>query len=114
MATVNKDQFQIIVDEAFQAAHDASNKYIAEHGEPAYCGFAWVTIKPGTSGFAKFLKAKDYARNGFYGGVEVWNPGKSFTQSMDVKEAGAVAFADVLRKYSLFLGVKIFVGSRAD
>lgn len=60
------------------------------------CGFAWVNIKPGNSGFAKFLKNNGYARkDDYYGGVTVWVSG--YNQSMQKKEAYAGAFARSLR-----------------
>jgi hypothetical protein len=40
----------------------------------------------------------------------MWNPGGSFTQSMDIKEAGAQAYADVLRQH----GLDAYMMSRAD
>lgn len=71
------------------------------------CGFAWVTVRPGNSGFAKYLKAKG-AHKGYYGGVELWVSG--YNQSMTRKEAYAYAFADVCQKY----GIKAYAGSRMD
>jgi hypothetical protein len=101
---------QQIADEAFKAAKEAEAKFIAEHGEMAYCGFAWVKVYPGNCRMAKYLKNNKLGDTGIYGGVEVWNPGKSGTQSMDVKEAGAKAFAEVLRGY----GIKAAAMSRPD
>jgi hypothetical protein len=106
----NDSALQAIVDEAFCAAATAETKFREIHGEPLYCGFAWVTVRPGNCNLANFLKKKNLGRTGYYGGVEVWNPGKSNTQSMDIKEVGARAFADVLQKY----GFKATPGSRAD
>jgi len=44
------------------------------------------------------------------GGLSLWNPGGSFTQSMDIKETGAEAYAKVLREH----GLDAYMGSRAD
>lgn len=99
-----------IIQEAFDAARKAAADFRAQHGEPFYCGFAWVNIKPGTSNLAKRLKALGYARKSYYGGVDVWNPSQDMTQSMDIKEAGAYAFATVLSKY----GFRSCPMSRAD
>jgi len=99
-----------VVNEAFSAAREAEKAFREEHGEPWFCGFAWVNITPGNSKVANFLKKKSLARKSYDGGVDVWNPGGSYTQSMDVKEAGAQAFAEVLRKY----GFKAYARSRAD
>lgn len=99
-----------IVNEALLAAKNAAEAYIAKNGEPSYCGFAWVKIRPGNSRMAKYLKAVNLGSASYSGGVDVWNPSKNVTQSMDVKEAGAMAFADVLKKH----GYKATPMSRAD
>lgn len=101
---------EMIVAEAFNAAKQAETAFVLAHGEPMYCGFAWVNITPGNCNLANYLKKQGLARKSYYGGVDVWNPGKNNTQSMDVKEAGAAAYADVLRKY----GFKACMMSRAD
>jgi hypothetical protein len=49
-------------------------------------------------------------RKSYNGGLDLWNPGGSFTQSMDIKEAGAEAYAEVLRQS----GIKAYACSRAD
>lgn len=72
------------------------------------CGFAWVTIKPGTSRAAKYAKKALGARKGYYGGMEIWVAG--FGQSLTRKEAYAEAFAKVLRD----AGVTAYAGSRMD
>jgi hypothetical protein len=108
---MSKDaMLEMITREAFDAAAEAEAKYRAQYGEPFYCGFAWVNIKPGNCAIANYLKKKGEARKSYHGGVDVWNPGKSGTQSMDIKEQGADAFAAVLRKY----GFKASAMSRAD
>ena len=35
---------QAIHNEAKTAAITAENAYLAQHGEPLYCGFAWVDV----------------------------------------------------------------------
>lgn len=73
------------------------------------CGFAWVNIKPGTSAFARYLKAQGLARtDSYYGGVSVWISygGQSYTR----KYAYASAFAAVLND----AGIKAFAMSRLD
>lgn len=99
-----------IHNEAVIAAQTAEKAYIDKHGEPWFCGFAWVTIKPATSKFARALKASGVARAAYGGGLSVWNPGGSQTQSMDVKEAGAWAYVNVLNAN----GIPASMGSRAD
>ena len=59
------------------------------------CGFAWINIKPGTSAFARHLRASGRARaDYYYGGVTVWVSG--YNQSVERKEAYARAYAKVL------------------
>lgn len=102
-----------IVREAIEAAKKAETEFRAKHGEPMYCGFAWVEVKVDrtNSQAAKELIAagfkKDYCKPKT---LSLWNPGGSHTQSMDIKEAGADAFAEVMRKY----GFRAYACSRAD
>jgi hypothetical protein len=42
--------------------------------------------------------------------MNLWSPGGYNGKSMDIKEAGASAYAEVLSKY----GFKAYCGSRAD
>ncbi len=81
------------------------------------CGFAWVTIYPEHKGNTKAGKAerktleemgfrKDWTGKAY----EYWNPSGLGVQNVDVKEAGARAAADVLRKY----GFTAYAGSRLD
>ncbi len=72
------------------------------------CGFAWVTIRPGTSSFARWVSKTGRGRKGYYGGIQIWVSG--FGQSMTRKEAYADAFAAVLRE----AGVSASAGSRMD
>lgn len=72
-----------------------------------YCGFAWVTLKPATSAFARFCKQKGYAHRGTYGGLEfsiypaLEDTRHAHTQSMWVKEHAALAFAKTLSNFGL-------------
>jgi hypothetical protein len=73
------------------------------------CGFAWVSIRPGNSSFALWMKKHGHARSDSYAGgvrVHVW----LYNQSMEKKEAYASAFADVLRDE----GIKAYAQSRMD
>lgn len=73
------------------------------------CGFAWVNIKPGTSKFARYLKAKGIARkDSYYGGVTYWV--SHFNQSYEKKMSYARAFANVLEKN----GIKALAMGRLD
>lgn len=97
---------------ATEAAIKAETDYKAIHGEPFYCGFAWVTLLvDGRSPLAKEIIANKIADKSSVGkGYTVWNPGKSSTQSMDVKEQGAQAYAAVMNAN----GFKAVAHSRAD
>ncbi len=82
-----------------------------EYGEPMYCGFAWVEL-PSMKLSTKLGKAfaavgfkKSYRR-----GLTLWNPGDHHGQSMDCKEIGADAYANVLESY----GIQAYGASRAD
>jgi len=78
------------------------------HVPEGACGFAWVTIRPGTCSFAKWLKKNDLASVAYGGGMQVWV--HQFNQSVERKEAYAHAFAEVLRLH----GIKAYAGSRLD
>ena len=103
-------QLEAISKEAFEAARKASSEFIEKRGEMLYCGFAWVNIRPGNCQIANYLKKNKLGDKSYAGGVDVWNPSMHGTQSMDVKEAGAEAFAEVLQKY----GFNAYMCSRAD
>lgn len=73
------------------------------------CGFAWITIKPANSAFAKWLMEKNLARKASYGsGVLIWV--YQYGQSYERKAAYAGAFAGVLQKY----GINAQMGCRED
>jgi hypothetical protein len=80
-------------------------KYFVSEG---VCGFAWITIRPGNSAFARYLKKVGKASKAYGGGVQVWVG--QFNQSMQRKEAYANAYAAVLRE----AGVNAYAGSRMD
>ena len=82
-----------------------------QYDEPMYCGFAWVSLH-GVKGSTKIGKAfKNVGFDkGYPTGLRLWDPSNYRGQSMDVKEEGSRAYAEVLRKY----GFKAYMGSRAD
>jgi hypothetical protein len=105
------DEAIVLHLQAVEAAKKAESSFRDKHGEPMYCGFAWVKISPATSSFARQLrKARIVDRVAWDGGYDIWNPGGSGTQSMDVKEHGAAAYADTLRD----AGIDAYAMSRAD
>ena len=72
------------------------------------CGFAWVTVKPGTSSFAKWLVKQGYASKAYGGGVQIWI--SEHNQSLERKTAHARVMAERLREY----GFKAYSNSRID
>jgi hypothetical protein len=109
-----------VKNEMITEARDAANKFFQEKlgGEDRYaCGFAWVTVFPEHKGNTKAGKAerkileslglrKDWTGKAY----EIWNPSGHGCQNIDTKEAGAIAAANVLKKY----GFKAYAGSRLD
>jgi hypothetical protein len=104
------ENFQAIYDEAKAAGIKAEKDYIAQYGEPYYCGFAWVELHNGRSKFVNWLKKQGIGSKHWKKGWYIWRPTDCMTQSMDVLEAGAYAFTQVLRKY----GIDAVSASRAD
>jgi len=71
-------------------------------GDRGLCGFAWVVIH-GVSLATK--QGKEFKRLGFtkgYGkgaGIKLWNPSGSLVQNIDIKDAGARAYAEVFKRH---------------
>lgn len=74
------------------------------------CGFAWVTVHPGNSSFARWAAKKHGAKKAYGGGMQVYWV-SHFNQSLTRKEAFARAFAQSLRDS---LRIEAFSGSRMD
>ena len=111
---------QCIMAEAKASAAIAAQSYLDDwnastggnqYGEPMYCGFAWVNIYgvKGNTKLGRAMKQAGYTKS-YDGSIQIYNPAGYGGQSMDVKEAGAQAYAEVLRQY----GFKAYMGSRAD
>lgn len=112
---------QAIHNEATVAAKTAVKRFLADwtaktggndYGEPMYCGFAWVDV-PVTrtnSREAKALEEVGFQRDYRPRNMKLWDPAEHRGQSMDVKEAGARAYAKVLQDH----GIPAHMGSRAD
>lgn len=100
------------VQTAFTAAKTAEAAFRAQHGEPFYCGFAWVEVSVNrtNSKEAKELLAAGFRKDYKPKCLSLWNPGGSGSQSMELKEAGADAFAAVLRN----AGFDAYAQTRAD
>jgi hypothetical protein len=104
------DNIESIHNTAVAAAQQAEADFRARHGEPGYCGFAWVTVpEKASTKLGRALKTLGF-RKAYGGGLQLWNPGGSFTQSMDIKETGAQAYAETLCKF----GIQAYMESRAD
>ena len=60
------------------------------------CGFAWISLRPATSAFARWLKKQGIGRTAYEGGHQIWC--SEFGQSYDRKLAYADAYAGVLKE----------------
>jgi hypothetical protein len=112
MSTVDTTQVAIVLHQAQVAAQEASVQAYATIGERDACGFAWVKVRGVriNSRVGKELVKAGFGKD-WNGGLMLWNPGKHNTQSVSVKEAGAVVYADYLRNQ---LGLEAHAGSRLD
>ena len=113
--------FAFVHAEAVQAAKkavaDLLEKWRAqtggnEYGEPMYCGFAWVDVRGvrSNSKLGTAMQAQGFRKSYQSGVLQLWDPAEHRGQSMDCKEAGAQAYAEVLRGYR----INAYMGSRAD
>ena len=112
---------QAIHTEATNKAQDAVADFLTdwntktggnEYGEPMYCGFAWVdvSVTRTNSKEAKALESIGFRKSYRAKTMTLWDPAQHRGQSMDCKEVGAQAYAEVLRAH----GFKAYMGSRAD
>lgn len=76
------------------------------------CGFAWVSVRPGNSAFARWLVKTGRGRSAYGGGIQVWISAHS--QSYTRKHAHASAMVDVFRSEPLLSGVRFFADGRLD
>lgn len=72
------------------------------------CGFAWVTVFPGNSSFARWLASSGRGRKAYKGGMEIWI--SDYDQSYERKTAHAAAMAQAFRD----AGIKAYSGGRLD
>jgi hypothetical protein len=110
----NLDAVQDACNEAAQAARSAAKQaYATLGGDRGACGFAWVNVwgVRSNSKLGNALKAAGF-RKDYTGSLQLWNPSKAGVQSLDILEAGAYAYAEVLKEK---LGLeKVYAGSRMD
>ena len=108
------DKVQDACNEAAQAARVAAKQTLAAlGGDRGACGFAWVNVwgVRSNSKLGNALKAAGF-RKDYTGALSLWNPSKAAVQSLDILEAGAYAYAEVLKEK---LGLeKVYAGSRMD
>jgi hypothetical protein len=109
----NLDLVQDACNEAAHQARTAAKAFLQAHGDRDCCGFAWVNVwgVRSNSKLGKALQAAGF-RKDYTGSLRLHNPSKAATQSLNVLEAGAEAYAQVLRDK---LGLdKVYAGSRMD
>ena len=114
IATVSTEQLvQDATNEAAQQARSAAKAFHAKYGDRDACGFAWANVwgVRSNSKLGKALQAAGF-RKDYTGSLQLWNPSKAGVQSVGILEAGAEAYAQVLRDK---LGLdKVYAGSRLD
>jgi hypothetical protein len=111
--TFNAEAVQDALNEAGMAARTAAKAFYDKHGDRDACGFAWVNVwgVRSNSRLGKTLQSYGF-RKDYTGSLQLWNPSKAGTQSISILEAGAEAYAQVLRDK---LGLeKVYAGSRLD
>jgi hypothetical protein len=114
VATVITEQLvQDATNEAGIQARTAAKAFHAKHGDRDACGFAWVNVYGvrSNSKLGKWLAAAGF-RKDYTGALCLWNPSGFPTQSISILEAGAEAYAEVLKNK---LGLdRVYAGSRLD
>ncbi len=112
--TFNLEAVQDALNEAAMAARTAAKQtHAALGGDRGACGFAWVNVwgVRKNSKLGQALQAAGF-RKDYTGALSLWNPSKAAVQSLDILEAGAYAYAEVLKSK---LGLeKVYAGSRMD
>ena len=113
MKGFSKEQIISAVAEGMSEAHRATQAFLTLHGDRDACGFAWVTIHGvrSNSKEGKALCEAGFSKS-YTGGLQLWNPAKSGTQSISALEEGADAFRNYFR--ARFPEVEISTGSRMD
>ena len=110
----NEAAVQDACNEAAMAARSAAKQTLAAlGGDRGACGFAWVNVwgVRSNSKLGNALKAAGF-RKDYTGALSLWNPSGFPTQSISILEAGAEAYAQVLKDK---LGLdKVYAGSRLD
>jgi len=104
------DNIESIHNTAAAAAQKATAEFLAKHGDRDACGFAWVVVREkGSTKLGRALKSVGF-KPAYGGGLQLWDPSKSGTQSITAKEDGAIAYAEVLKQH----GIDAHAASRLD
>jgi hypothetical protein len=103
------------IQKGLEIARDASVEFFIKRldGKDQFaCGFAWVDVYVDrtNSKQAKELIAAGFKKDYKPKCLSMWNPGELPVQNIDIKEAGADAYATYLRA----LGLQAYSGSRLD
>lgn len=106
---ITAEQIQAGLSQAEQASEAM---YFKIGGDRFACGFAWVDVYVDRT---NSKQAKELIRAGFRKDykpkcLSMWNPGGMSVQNIDIKEAGADAYATYLKA----LGLTAYSGSRLD
>ena len=103
---------RILVEASAAATLAASNKMDELGGDRYMCGFAWVDIYGirANSKLGKQLESFGIKKDSYKKAFSIWDPSGLNVQNIDIKEAGARAFANVLSKH----GFRAYDGSRLD
>lgn len=111
--TFKLEAVQDALNEAGIQARSSAKSFLQQNGDRDLCGFAWVNVwgVRSNSKLGKALQAAGF-RKSSNGGLQLWNPSGLGVQSVSVLEAGAEAYAAVLRDK---LGLdRCYAGSRLD
>jgi hypothetical protein len=109
----NLEAVQDALNEAGIQARTAAKEALQKFGDRDACGFAWVDVYGvrSNSKLGKALASYGFSKS-YKGSLQLWNPSKVGYQSLNILEAGAEAYAQVLRDK---LGLdKVYAGSRMD
>ena len=110
---ITEQLVQDACNEAGIQARSAAKAFYAKHGDRDACGFAWVNVwgVRSNSKLGKWLQAAGF-RKDYTGSLCMRNPSGYPTQSISILEAGAEAYAQVLKDK---LGLdRVYAGSRLD
>jgi hypothetical protein len=112
-ATFDAKLVQDACEEASLEARKAAKAFFDKHGDRDACGFAWVDVYGvrSNSRLGKTLQSFGFSKS-YTGSLQLWNPSKAGVQSISILEAGADAYAKVLKDK---LGLeRVYSGSRMD